>query len=160
MMVLAILSRYPFLLALAGSLVIELSAILVRRAAQTLGGWIWYLAGALSAMGLITQIWSLLWANNPDTLALAQGGPINLLIGPLLILGGVVWVIRAVLALGRQAFFPWPPTRLVTHSPYLVCRRPMTLGWAMLAAGWFFLMVMPKNYVRVAVIRALNKPLT
>jgi hypothetical protein len=130
-----ILSNYPFLLALVGAMVIELSAILARRAAQTLGGWLWYLAGVLSSLGAGTLIWSFIWANTPETIAAPRGGVFNLVIGPLLVLSGVVWVIRPLLTLGRQAFFPWPPTRLAVESPYRSRRRPMVLGMIMLAVG-------------------------
>ncbi len=154
-----IVSRYPFLLALAGALVIDLSAIFVRRAAHTLDGWVWYLAGVLSSLGAITLLWSLLWANTPDMLAQPRGGAINLLLGPLLILAGVVWLVRAILALGRQAYFPWPPTRLVTQPPYRERRRPMTLGWAMLAAGLALTTVRIEGWMWFGVWALLSQPL-
>jgi hypothetical protein len=154
-----ILISYPFLLPLISAMVIELSAILVRRAAQTLGGWSWYLAGALSCLGVGALTWSLIWANNPDTNALPRGGAINFVIGPLLILSGVVWVVRAFLALGRQALLPWPPTRVVYLPPYRTRRRPMVLGWAMLAAGLALTTVCVEGWIWFGVWFLLSQPL-
>lgn len=130
-----VLSNYPFMLALLGSMVIEVSSILVRRAAQVLGGWLWILAGGLSIVGAATLTWSFLWANTPATGALVRGSIFNSLIGPLLSLSGVVWLLRALLILGRQAFLPWPTTHLVKEAPYDTRRRPMIMGMTMLAIG-------------------------
>ena len=132
---LEILSRYPFLLTLLGALVIETSAILVRRAAQTFGGWLWILAGVLSIMGSATLIWSFLWANTPATSALIRGSLFSTLIGLLLVLSGIVWLLRGLLILGGQALLPWPATRLIQEAPYATLRRPMVIGMVMLAIG-------------------------
>ena len=154
-----VLAHYPFLLALIGALVIELSAILARRAAQTLGGWTWYLAGALSSIGMAALIWSLIWANTPDTLAQPQGNWVQLVFGPILVLGGFVWVVRAFLALGRQALLPWPPTRVVRASPYRARRRPMTLGWGVLAAGLALTTVRVEGWIWLVVWFVCSQPL-
>jgi hypothetical protein len=154
-----ILIRYPFLLPLIGTMVIELSAILLRRTAQILGGWFWYLAGALSCLGAGTLTWSLIWANTPDTIALPRGGFINFTIGPLLILSGIVWVSRSFLALGRQALLPWPPTRVVYLPPYRSRRRPMALGMAMLAAGVALTTVRVEGWIWFGVWLLLSQPL-
>ena len=130
-----VLSNYPFLLALLGAMLIELSAILVRRAAQALGGWLWILAGGLSMIGSATLIWSFLWANTPATSALVRGNIFTLLLGSLLSLSGIVLLLRPLLILGRQAYLPWPTTHLVEEAPYKAMRRPMVLGMTILAMG-------------------------
>jgi hypothetical protein len=128
------LGRYPFLLPLLGALVIELSSILMRKAAQVLGRGIWIFSGLLSIAGGVVLIWSLIWANIPEKTVLT-GSLFSSLVGPLLVLSGVVWVIRSLLILGRQAFFPWPPTSIIDEAPYQARRRPMVLGILMLATG-------------------------
>lgn len=154
-----LLSSYPFLLALVGSMVIELSAIMIRRAAQTFGGWLWYLAGALSCFGAGTLIWSLIWASIPETSAIARGTLVNFVIGPISVLGGIVWVMRSLLALGRQAFLPWPPTRVVTFPPYRGMRRPMVIGVALLAIGMALINVGTQGWIWFVVWFLLSQPL-
>lgn len=154
-----VLSDYPFLLALVGAMVIELSAILLRRAAQVLDGWLWYVAGALSCASAATLIWSFLWANMPETLILASSGVFNRLLGSLLILSGIVWLTRPMLILGRQAFLPWPPTRLVDEWPYASERRPMVLGMAMLAIGLPLTTTLLQGWVWFGVWFVLAQPL-
>lgn len=129
------LSNYPFLLALLSAMVIELSAILVRRAAQVLGGWLWIVAGGLSMIGSATLVWSFIWANTPATSAIESGSVFSLLVGSVLSLGGVVLLLRPLLILGRQAFLPWPTSQLIKEAPYDAMRRPMVLGMTVLAIG-------------------------
>jgi hypothetical protein len=158
-MVIEILKDYPFLLALIGSLVIELSAILVRRAAQVLGGWLWILAGVLSTAGIVTLLWSFLWANTIEPLVYPHDSLINIIIGPFLILSGIVILVRSVLILGRQAFLPWPRTHLVVHAPYHARRRPMMVGMAMLAIGVSITTMQIQGWIWFGVWFLLAQPL-
>jgi hypothetical protein len=157
--VIEILKSYPFLLALVGSLVIELSAIFVRRAAQTFGGWLWILAGALSTVGALTLLWSFLWANTIEPLVYPRDSFINIILGPFLILGGIVMLVRSLLILGRQAFLPWPRTNLVVHAPYHSRRRPMMIGMAMLAIGVPLTTMQAQGWIWFGVWFALAQPL-
>jgi hypothetical protein len=157
--VVEILRNYPFLLALFGALVIELSAIFVRRAAQTFGGWVWILAGLLSTLGVLTFIWSFLWAITSETLVYPRGTFINIMISPFLILSGIIVLARSLLILGHQAFLPWPQTRLVVEAPYQSRRRPMILGMALLALGVCLMIMQSQGWIWFAVWFMLAQPL-
>ena len=154
-----ILSRYPFLIALLGALVIELSATLVRRAAQTLGGWTWVLAGILSDPRPGHPDVVIAVGEQPRYFGAAAGGAINLVIGPLLASGR--WSLGVPRYPGSRptAYLPWPPTRLVHQPPYRSRRRPMTLGWAMLAAGLALTTVRIEGWIWLGVWVLLAQPL-
>jgi hypothetical protein len=157
--VIEVISKYPFLLALLGAMVIELSAILIRRAAQVLSWQLWILSGGLSIVGAATLIWSFLWANAPATSAIVRGSFFNLSIGPILILSGIVWLARPLIMLGRQAFLPWPTTRLITNPPYEAMRRPMILGLTMLAIGLPLTTMQTEGWIWFGVWFMLAQPL-
>ncbi len=154
-----VIVRYPFLLALLAALLIELSAILIRRAAQTLGGWLWILAGILSSIGAVTLIWSFIWANGSDGQSAIPTVVFNNVLGPVLCLIGIVGILRPLLQLGRQAWFPWTPTRLITRETYRLRRRPMTVGMALLAVGVPLTMNQLQGWIWFAVWFVLVQPL-
>jgi protein-S-isoprenylcysteine O-methyltransferase Ste14 len=59
-------------------------------------------------------------------------GPINLLVGVIMIIGGLalgLWSIYAQITIGQGTPVPLMPTRkMVVQPPFTYCRNPMTLG--------------------------------
>ena len=144
------ISLYPFVIALLAAALAELSAILIRRVAPTVGKWLWGLAGLLSVLSAAGLVWSFFWA---ATYSSPSSPPpvFAQVIGLLLAVSGVALLAWAVISLARQTLYAGPMTRLITKGPYSYLRRPMgaaigliALGLALLnndQANWIWLLV-------------------
>lgn len=154
-----LLSRYPFLFALAGAMVIELSAILLRCVAHIMGGWLWLPSGILSIVSWTTLTWSFLWANRAPVSPIESGAGLTNFIGAVLVVIGGIGFLRALLTLGRASFFPWPGTRLVKRPPYQAQRRPMILSVAAISIGVALLNARLEGWIWFCVWFLLVQPL-
>jgi protein-S-isoprenylcysteine O-methyltransferase Ste14 len=128
------ISSYPFILALLAAGLAELSAILMRRAAPTLGRWLFWLAGLLSLVAAGSLIWSYTWAMSITPLS-PWGNALTQALGAILLLTGVGLLLWAFGTLGVQSLIAQEGSRLVTHGPYRLLRRPMGAAIALLGIG-------------------------
>lgn len=128
------LSSYPFILALMAAALAELSAILMRRVASTLGIWLYGLAGALSVVAAGCLIWSYTWAMSiaPDP---PWGSVITQALGALLLLVGAGLLLWSLATLGVQSLIARRDSVLISHGPYRWIRRPMGAAVGLLGVG-------------------------
>lgn len=141
------ISSYPFVLALLAAALAEFSATLVRRMAPTIGKWLWWLAGILSALSAIGLVWSFIWAVSVPTLQRPPPPIIFQAIGTLIVVPGGILLVWSVISLARQTIYAWPAARLVTESPYDYLRRPMGVGIGSIALGLALLTNSQANWV-------------
>jgi len=150
-----LISDFPFVLALAASLVAAGSAVLLRRAAPTVGQWAELLGRALWVLCVAASLWSLLWAYS---LRIGPGSPGVVtsfgtygLTGPeagkaappwpQLLAGVAALAIGAWLALWvlreRSRLGLWNASllALAERTPYARVRQPGTVGLILLALG-------------------------
>ncbi len=150
-----LIADFPFVLALLASLIAAASAVLLRRAAPSVGRWAAQAGNVLWLLSLAVNVWSLLWAyslrigpGSPGVvtsygtygLTGPQAGTTNLSLPQLLAgLAGLaaggwltVWVLRERARLGMlTAQLP----ALVERLPYRRLRRPGIAGLILLALG-------------------------
>jgi len=126
------LLQYPFFFSLAGAAIAGASAFLLRRAALTLGPWLWPPSWAASAGSTAGFLWSFAWAWNLESNPVSGPQLLLVVIGWAAVLAGLGLGLWGLSALGLRALLPRPADRLETRSPYQRLRRPMALG-AMLA---------------------------
>jgi hypothetical protein len=150
-----LIADFPFVLALLASVVAAASAVLLRRAAPSVGPWAAQAGSVLWLLSLAVNLWSLLWAYS---LRIGPGSPGVVtsfgtygLIGPeagetnlslpqllaglaALAAGGwlAVWVLRERARLGLLTA---PLPALVERLPYQRLRRPGLVGLILLALG-------------------------
>jgi protein-S-isoprenylcysteine O-methyltransferase Ste14 len=128
------LTTYPFILAIAAATLAEISAILIRRVAEILGMWLYWVAGVLSTVAAGCLVWSYLWARSLSEAAQPAHTLLAVLGAGLILFGGLLlgW---SSLALGIQALIVLPRASLVRHGPYRHLRRPMGAAALLLGVG-------------------------
>ena len=119
---------YPFLVSLAAAAIAGACASLLRRAALTLGRWLWWFSWAASAGSTAGFVWSFTWAWGLESNPVSGSQVVLVVIGWGAALAGVALGLWGLSALGLRALLPQPSDRLETRPPYRHLRRPMTLG--------------------------------
>jgi hypothetical protein len=126
---------YPFFVSLAAAAIAGASAFLLRRAALTLGRWLWWLSWAASAGSTAGFAWSFTWAWGLESNPVSGLQVLLVVIGWAAVLGGVTLGLWGLSALGLRALLPQFGDRLETRPPYRHLRRPMALGAILAGLG-------------------------
>jgi hypothetical protein len=119
---------YPFLVSLAAAAIAGACAFLLRRAALTLGRWLWWLSWAASAGSTAGFAWSFTWAWGLEANPVSGPQVLLVVIGWAAVLAGVALGLWGLSALGLRALLPQYGDRLETRPPYRHLRRPVALG--------------------------------
>jgi protein-S-isoprenylcysteine O-methyltransferase Ste14 len=130
----AALSSYPFVLPLLAAAIAELSAILLRRTAATLGRRLFWVAGFLSSVAAGSLIWSYTWAMS-ITPVTPWGSALTQALGGIVLLAGGGLLLWSFATLGVESLVANERSRLVSHGPYRFMRRPMGAAIALLGIG-------------------------
>ncbi|MFN2147980.1 MAG: methyltransferase family protein [Anaerolineales bacterium] len=152
------LSAYPFVLALLAAGLAELSAILLRRVASTIGSWLYWLAGLLSLVAAGSLIWSYTWAMSISPTS-PWGNALTQALGAILLLAGGGLLLWSLATLGVQSLLAQETSRLISHGPYRFLRRPMGVAVGLLGIGGALTSASPAMWVWFFGWLILSQPL-
>jgi protein-S-isoprenylcysteine O-methyltransferase Ste14 len=152
------LSAYPFVLALLAAGLAELSAILLRRVASTIGRWLYWLAGLLSLVAAGSLIWSYTWAMSISPTS-PWGNALTQALGAILLLAGGGLLLWSLATLGVQSLLAQETSRLISHGPYRFLRRPMGFAVGLLGIGGALTSASPAMWVWFFGWLILSQPL-
>ena len=138
---------YPFFVSLAAAAIAGASAFLLRRAALTLGRWLWWLSWAASAGSTAGFAWSFTWAWGLESNPVSGLQVLLVVIGWAAVLGGVAMGLWGLSALGLRGLLPQPADRLETRPPYQHLRRPMALGAILAGLGASLIVETPASWL-------------
>lgn len=147
------LESYPFLLIVVGGLLAGCSAVLLRRAGQTLGQWLEIPALASTAGAVAAFAWAIYWAWDlsplPPPIPLIQSA-----LGWALAMAGGLLAGWGQRARGWKPRRSWRPERDELRQPYRTIRRPIVFGLSTVLIGLAVLGGRPAVWLCVAAVLA------
>jgi protein-S-isoprenylcysteine O-methyltransferase Ste14 len=138
---------YPFFFSLLGAAIAGASAFLIRRAALTLGGRLWWVSWAAAAGSSAGFAWSFSWAWGLESKGVSGSQVLLVVLGWAAVLAGIAVGLWGLSALGMRALLPRPTDRLETGPPYRYLRRPMALGGALAGLGASLIVETPSAWL-------------
>lgn len=130
-----LLLSYPFLLPLAAAFIVGNSGVLLRRASEVLGRFLWFISWAFTFLSVLGYLWAFYWAWSSVELLDSGSRAVWSVLSWILLLLGLLLVFIGLATLGRRAILPLPTDRLETRRIYSIIRRPMGLGWMIAMLG-------------------------
>ncbi len=134
-----VLLQFPFVLTLLAGGLAGASAVLLRRAADTLGRPLALLPLALDVAAAGAFAFSFGWAWSMSHPSRATGFALFVLLGMISLLGGIALVVQGLSVRGFGVLRGESPARYQSRTPYRQLRRPIAAGVMLMALGVAFL---------------------